>query len=108
MTMVVAWIPAIPEIQQMPWPPPLRPTIATVYLAVFGSVVAFVAYSYLIKHVSLMAANSLVLVQPVVALLLDAALERHARLAPTAWLGVVITLIAVIINVARSDRGASR
>jgi drug/metabolite transporter (DMT)-like permease len=108
MTMVVAWIPAIPELPQMPWPPPLRPTIATVYLAVFGSVVAFVAYSYLIKHVSLMAANSLVLVQPVVALLLDAALERHARLAPTAWLGVVITLIAVIINVARTDRATSR
>lgn len=97
-TMVVAWIIALPEAGQMPWPPPPGPTIATLYLAIFGSVVAFVGYVYLVGRVSLVTANSLVLVQPVVALLLDLGLERHARLAPLTWLGVAIVLSAVVVN----------
>ena len=93
----------------MPWPPPLRPSVATLYLALFGSVAAFACYFYLVKHVSLMTANSLVLVQPVIALLLDAALEREARLAPLAWVGAAIVLCGVAVNVlwrAPASRGA--
>jgi drug/metabolite transporter (DMT)-like permease len=98
-TTVVTWIAAVPELGAMPWPLPGKATLATLYLAVFGSVVAFACYALLIKRVSLMTANSLVLVQPVIALLLDAALEHHARLAPLTWLGVVITLGGVVVNV---------
>lgn len=108
-TTVVTWVVAIPEIDGMPWPLPVKATIATLYLAVCGSVVAFACYAFLITRVSLMTANSLVLVQPVIALLLDAALERHARLAPLTWLGVVITLGGVVVNVlARSTPGGVR
>jgi drug/metabolite transporter (DMT)-like permease len=97
-TTVVTWIPAIGELDGMPWSVPLRAVAATIYLAVFGSVVAFVCYAYLITRVSLMTANSLVLVQPIIALLLDAWLEHHAHLEPLTWLGVAMTLGAVIVN----------
>jgi drug/metabolite transporter (DMT)-like permease len=52
----------------IPWPPPLVPTIALVYLAVIGSAVVFGLYFYLLKHVTLMTAATLVLVEPIVAL----------------------------------------
>lgn len=98
-TTAVAWLFAAPEAGQMPWPLPVGPTVATLYLAIFGSVVAFACYFYLVKHVSLMTANSLVLIQPVIALLLDAALERHARLTPIMWVGVAVVLSGVVVNV---------
>ena len=36
----------------VPLPLPLAPTVALLYLAVFGSVIAFVCYFYLLKRVS--------------------------------------------------------
>jgi drug/metabolite transporter (DMT)-like permease len=107
-TTIVAWIPALPEVGQLPWPLPARATVATLYLAVLGSVVAFACYAWLVKHVSLMTANSLVLVQPIIALLLDLALERHARMAPLTWIGVVITLSAVFMGALAGRPAASR
>ncbi|HUS69021.1 MAG TPA: DMT family transporter, partial [Kofleriaceae bacterium] len=60
----------------LPWPPPPEPTAALLYLAVLGSVVTFVCYFYLLQRVTLMTASTLVLIQPVIALLVDAAWER--------------------------------
>ena len=70
------------ERQMPPWPPPLRPTLALLYLALLGSVVVFAVYFYLLKRLTLMAASTLVFIEPVLALLIDAVWEQEIRLAP--------------------------
>jgi drug/metabolite transporter (DMT)-like permease len=97
-TAVVSAIAAIPELGHVVWPPPLSVLLATLYLAVFGSVIAFVAYFYLLPRVSLMVSASLVLAQPVIAVLVDAAFADDVALAPATWAGVAITLFGVACN----------
>ena len=82
---------------ELPWPPPAAPTAALLYLAILGSVVTFACYFYLLKRVSLMTASTLVLVQPVLALLVDAAFEEEVRLAGRNYLGVAITFTGVAL-----------
>jgi drug/metabolite transporter (DMT)-like permease len=82
---------------ELPWPPPAAPTAALLYLAILGSVVAFACYFYLLKRVSLMTASTLVLIQPVLALLVDAAFEEEVRLAGRNYLGVAITFGGVAL-----------
>ena len=81
----------------VPWPPPPGPTLAVLYLAVIGSVVAFAGYFYLLQHVRLMTISTLVLVQPVVALTVDALFEAQ-RIAPRTYLGAAITLAGVAMS----------
>jgi len=50
--------------------PPIEGWLALVYLAVFGSIIAFNAYMYLLKHVRPAAATSYAYVNPAVAVLL--------------------------------------
>ena len=50
----------------------MRPTLALLYLAVFGSVITFALYFHLLRRISLTAASTLVFVEPVLALLIDA------------------------------------
>jgi drug/metabolite transporter (DMT)-like permease len=88
-----------------PWPPPFAPTVALVYLALIGSVVAFASYFYLLRRVRLSTVASLVLVEPVIALLVDAFWERQ-RIEPRAYLGVAVTLAGVFINFAGERRRA--
>lgn len=78
--------------QPLPWPPPVEPSMALVYLAVFGSVFTFVCYFYLLRNISLMATSSLVLVQPVIALIVDALWEAEAHLVARSYLGIAIIL----------------
>ena len=82
----------------LPWPPPPAPTAALLYLAVLGSVVTFVCYFYMLQRIKLMTASTLVLVQPVIALLVDAAFEHEVRLAAQSYLGVAVTLGGVALN----------
>ena len=103
---LVSWVAAVPELDQLPWPPPARATLATLYLALLGSVVAFGCYFYLLTRVSLMVGASLVLVQPLIAIGVDAAFERKASLGPVTWLGVAITLVGVAVNLAAKARAA--
>jgi drug/metabolite transporter (DMT)-like permease len=49
------------------------PLLAILYLAVFGSIVAYSAYGYLLRHVSPTLATSYAFVNPVIAVLLGAA-----------------------------------
>lgn len=74
------------------WPARWEPTAALLYLAVFGSVVAFGAYFWLLERISLMASSTLVFVMPLVSLAVDAAWERQVRLDAGAYLGVVVVL----------------
>ncbi len=80
------------------WPPPVAPTLALVYLAVFGSVVAFGSYFWLLGKVSLMTTSTLVFVMPIISLIVDALWERE-RLAPQTYLGIAITLVGLVVGV---------
>ena len=92
-----------------PVPLPLAPTVALLYLAVFGSVVAFVCYFYLLKRVSLMTASTLVLIEPVIALGVDALWEEQVRLVGRSYLGAAVTTAGVAVGMTwkwRSGRHA--
>jgi drug/metabolite transporter (DMT)-like permease len=86
-----------------PWPPPLAPTLALLYLAVIGSVAAFALYFFLLKRMRLTALSTLVLVEPVLALLIDAAWEREVRLGARAYVGAAITLAGVAVSLGLSS-----
>jgi drug/metabolite transporter (DMT)-like permease len=68
--------------------------LAIAYLAVFGSVVGFSAYTYLLKHVPVTKVSTYAFVNPIVAVLIGAVLFRE-RLAPTELAGTVLIIAAV-------------
>jgi drug/metabolite transporter (DMT)-like permease len=90
------------ERRPIPWPPPAGPTVALVYLALVGSVVAFAAYFDLLKRVSLMTISTLVLVEPVIAMAVDAAFEREVALSARSYAGMALTIAGVAASVLRS------
>jgi drug/metabolite transporter (DMT)-like permease len=83
----------------VPWPPPQGPTLALVYLSLVGSVGVFAAYFYLLKRVRLMTASTLVLVEPVIALTVDAIWERDVALSGRSYVGIAITIAGVALSV---------
>jgi drug/metabolite transporter (DMT)-like permease len=93
------------------WPPPLGPTLALLYLAIFGSVIAFGTYFWLLRRLSLMAMSTLVFVLPLISLAVDAMFENQVRLTGRAYLGVAITLSGLAVNLllerARRSAGTS-
>jgi drug/metabolite transporter (DMT)-like permease len=94
--------------RRLPDPAPrASATLALLYLAIVGSVVAFASYFYLIQRVSLMTASTLVMVQPIVALIVDAIWEAE-KLSSRTYAGVAVTLAGVSINLLGSrERRAS-
>jgi drug/metabolite transporter (DMT)-like permease len=86
----------------LPWPPPVVPTIALVYLAVIGSALVFGLYFYLLKRVTLMTAATLVLVEPIVALGVDSIAEHDVSLGPRAYAGIGLTLVGIAVSVLRA------
>jgi drug/metabolite transporter (DMT)-like permease len=82
-----------------PWPPPRGPTVALVYLAIVGSVVVFAAYFYLLKRVKLMTISTLVLVEPIIALVVDAVGEHDVVLVPRTYIGMAVTIAGVALSV---------
>lgn len=97
----------------VPWPPPAVPTAALLYLAIVGSVVAFLAYFWLLGQTSLVVTSTLVFVFPLVALGVDALLEHDIPITARTYVGAAITLggLAVtlggaLIAAARADRSA--
>lgn len=85
----------------IPWPPPVKPTIALFYLAVMGTVVAFLAYFWLLRRTSLLVTSTQVFVFPLVALVTDALFERAISLGPRAYLGAAITLAGLAVSLRR-------
>ena len=83
----------------VPWPPPAVPTIALLYLAIVGSVVVFAAYFYLLKRVTLMTISTLVLLEPIIALIVDAVGERDVVLVPRTYTGMAVTIAGVAVSV---------
>ncbi len=79
-------------------PLPTLPLAAAAYLAVFSSVIAFGCWLYLLKRISLMAVTTLVFFPPLIALALDACVEKGCSLAATSYAGIGITLIGVAFS----------
>lgn len=91
-TAVVLGIVALFAREPVPWPPPPGATVALVYLAVIGTVAAFLTYFWLLRRTNLQVTSTLVFVYPLVAIGVDALFERDLPLGPRTYLGVAITL----------------
>ena len=83
--------------------PSLRSLLALGHLIVFGSLVGFTAYGYLLRHARPAIANSYAYVNPVVAIGLGAALADEV-VAPSTWLAAVVILAGVAVLGLRTDR----
>ncbi|MBL0220897.1 MAG: EamA family transporter [Myxococcales bacterium] len=83
------------------WPPPLVPTAALLYLALIGSVVAFLTYFWLLQRTSLLVTSTLVFVYPLVAIATDALFEAET-LTARAYVGAAITLGGLGVSLRRS------
>lgn len=92
------------ERRPLPLPLPIAPTAALLYLAVFGSVVTFSAYFYLVRHVRLATVTTLVLVEPVVALFVDALFERRATASSLTYVGAAVTLSGILVTILIGER----
>jgi drug/metabolite transporter (DMT)-like permease len=68
--------------------------LAIIFLAVFGTVVGLSAYTYLLQHVPVTKVSTYAFVNPIVAVLIGAALF-HERLAPAELAGTVLIVAAV-------------
>jgi drug/metabolite transporter (DMT)-like permease len=94
---------AIGEGAPLPWPPPVGPTFALLYLAIAGSVVAFGSYFYLIQHTRLMTAATIVLLEPVLALVVDAIWEAQ-RIDLYSYAGAGVALAGVGVSLLLGPR----
>ena len=84
------------------WPtsPPANAVISLLYLVFFGSIVAFSAYGYLLRHVRPALATSYAYVNPVVALLLGTVLGGE-RFTLSHGLACALTVTGVLVVVSR-------
>jgi len=76
--------------------PGIRPLGALIYLAVFGSIIAFSAYGYLLRHVRPTVATSYAYANPVVAVALGAALAGEP-ITPLTLAAMAVILAAVAL-----------
>ena len=90
--------------ERLPAHPTLRATLATGYLVVFGSIIAFSAYLYVLKHVRPALATSYAYVNPPVAVLFGLLLAGE-HVGPYDLAGMAIILLGVaVITLARQRR----
>jgi drug/metabolite transporter (DMT)-like permease len=87
--------------EPLPWPPPPAATLALLYLALVGSVVAFLVYFWLLAETSLLVTSTLVFVYPLVALTTDALFERELPLDARSYVGAAITLGGLAVSLRR-------
>ncbi|MBU6249161.1 MAG: drug/metabolite exporter YedA [Xanthomonadaceae bacterium] len=91
--------------ERLPVHPSLRATAALIYLAVFGSIVAFSAYLYVLRHARPALATSYAYVNPPVAVLFGVMLAGE-RVGPFDVAGMAVILLGVaVITLSRQRRG---
>ncbi|WP_266156943.1 drug/metabolite exporter YedA [Dyella silvatica] len=87
--------------ERMPAHPTLRATLAIAYLAIFGSIIAFSAFLYVLKHARPAVATTYAYVNPPVAVLFGIVMVGE-RVGPYDLLGMAIILVGVgVITLAR-------
>lgn len=90
--------------EHLPAHPTARATLAVVYLAVFGSLIAFSAYLYVLKHARPALATSYAYVNPPVAVLFGMLLAGE-HVGPYDLAGMAIILLGVlVITLAKQKR----
>ncbi len=82
--------------EQFSWPPQPLAAAAWVYLVVFGSLVAFSAYLYLLAHASPALATSYAFVNPVIALFLGVVFAGEI-VSFNEWIASVVILAGVVL-----------
>ena len=94
--------------ERLPVHPSLRSTLAIVYLAVFGSIIAFSAYLYVLKHARPALATSYAYVNPPVAVLFGVLLAGE-HVGPFDLAGMAIILAGVaVITLAKQKRNTAK
>lgn len=84
----------------------LQSLLALAYLIIFGSIITFNAYSFLVAHVAAQKVSTYALVNPVIALALGAALLGE-RITPAAIISTVLVLLGVgLVLLARAPAGS--
>lgn len=78
------------------WPVPAAPATTWLYLVVFGPLVVFSSYMYLLAHASAALATSYAFVNPVIALLLSMAIGGE-RITAWEWAAIGIILLGVVL-----------
>jgi drug/metabolite transporter (DMT)-like permease len=91
----------------IPSPLPLAPTVALLYLTVFGTLLAFACFFYLLRTTRLSNAMTLAFVTPVIALVVDAFWERNVVLTMQSYIGIGIVLTGVAISVLLKARSSN-
>lgn len=90
--------------EQLPAHPTTRATLAVVYLAVFGSIIAFSAFLYVLRHARPAVATSYAYVNPPVAVLFGVLLAGE-KVGPFDLAGMAIILAGVaVITLAKQKR----
>jgi drug/metabolite transporter (DMT)-like permease len=92
-TLLVA-VYAVATGQRFMLPPTLSYTLGLLYLAIFGSVIAFLAYFTLINRIGPQKAVYIGVITPVLSVLLSIQLE-HYRPGPVEFLGMILCLASV-------------
>jgi len=83
--------------QAFPTAPPLYSLLSIVYLAVFGSVLGFMLYFYLLHQLAVTKVALITLVTPICALLLGQLLNGETIM-PIVWLGTVLVLTGLAVH----------
>jgi drug/metabolite transporter (DMT)-like permease len=79
--------------------------LATLYLAIFGSLAGYTSYMFLLRNVRLSTVATYAYVNPIVAVLLGWAL-LHETLHGSEWVGMGIVLVSVAVVIASKPRAA--
>lgn len=82
--------------QHWPIDIPLRTALSISYLAIFGSVLGFIMYFYVLKYIDASRVALITLVTPVLALLLGQVLNNES-IQPVVWLGTCCILLGMSI-----------
>lgn len=88
--------------ERMAGVPSARALLATAYLLVFGSLIGFSAYSYLLKHTRPAVATSYAYINPVIAVLLGVTLAGEPFELTSALGGAVILAAVILVGLARA------
>ncbi len=79
--------------------PSLAATLALLYLTLFGTLLAFGSFFYLLRHVRLSTAMTLAFVTPIIALIVDAFLEKSFVFTQETYLGLAVILAGVSLSI---------
>ncbi len=86
----------------------LRSWLGLIYLTIFGSMVGFAAYAWLLRNAPLPLVSTYAYVNPLVAILLGSLLAQEILTVHILLAALVIVGSVVIINVARQIKGKNR